>query len=79
MKSVDEYIQIMNNLNLPNPKMMDIAVPGNLKLGIDLKRQKNTNGLTVEEFQNVTTNDEHVLLDLREDISSLFLSFCSLV
>jgi rhodanese-related sulfurtransferase len=57
----------MNNLNLPDPKMMDIAVPGNLKLGIDLKRQKNTNGLTVEEFQNVTTNDDHVLLDLRED------------
>ena len=67
VKSVDEYVNIMNNLNLPDPKMMDIAVPGNLKLGIDLKRQKNTNGLTVEEFQNVTTNDEHVLLDLRED------------
>ena len=57
----------MNNLNLPDPKMMDIAVPGNLKLGIDLKRQKNTNGLTVEDFQNVTANDDHVLLDLRED------------
>jgi rhodanese-related sulfurtransferase len=57
----------MNNLNLPDPKMMDIAVPGNLRLGIDLKRQKNTNGLTAEEFQNVITNDNHALLDLRED------------
>lgn len=32
-KSRDEYIQIMNNLNLPDPKMMDIAVPANLACG----------------------------------------------
>jgi sulfur dioxygenase len=30
VKSVDEYVEIMNNLNLPNPKMMDVAVPYNL-------------------------------------------------
>ena len=48
VSSKEEYAEIMANLNLANPKMMDIAVPGNLKLGIDLKRQKNTNGLTVE-------------------------------
>ena len=29
--SVDEYIEIMNNLNLDNPKMMDVAVSANLK------------------------------------------------
>ena len=38
--SAEEYANIMNNLKLPDPKMMDIAVPGNLQLGIDLKRQK---------------------------------------
>lgn len=32
----DEYIQLMNNLDLPNPKYMDIAVPANLKLGLDI-------------------------------------------
>lgn len=31
--SADEYAAIMNNLNLPNPKMMDIAVPANLACG----------------------------------------------
>ena len=31
VKSKEEYAEIMNNLNLPNPKMMDIAVPANLK------------------------------------------------
>ena len=29
--SIDEYVEIMNNLNLDNPKMMDVAVPANLK------------------------------------------------
>ncbi len=32
-KSKEEFIHIMNNLNLPTPKMMDVAVPLNLKLG----------------------------------------------
>src|ERR1700738_3292936 len=27
VKSVDQYVELMNNLNLPNPKMMDVAVP----------------------------------------------------
>jgi len=32
-KTQDEYVQIMNHLNLPNPKMMDIAIPANLACG----------------------------------------------
>ena len=36
VNNADEYAEIMNNLNLANPKMMDIAVPANLK-GITLK------------------------------------------
>ena len=31
--SADEYADIMNNLNLPDPKLMDIAIPRNLRLG----------------------------------------------
>lgn len=33
VQSVDEYVNIMNNLNLPNPKYMDVAVPANLACG----------------------------------------------
>lgn len=33
-KSREQYIEIMNNLNLPSPKMMDIAVPANLTCGM---------------------------------------------
>lgn len=32
-KSEAEYVTIMNGLNLPNPKLMDIAVPANLACG----------------------------------------------
>jgi sulfur dioxygenase len=34
VKSVDEYIDLMNNLKLPNPKMMDVAVPANMHVGL---------------------------------------------
>ena len=33
VNSVSEYEEIMNNLNLPKPKLMDINVPRNIKLG----------------------------------------------
>ena len=31
VSSKEQYAEIMNNLNLANPKMMDVAVPANLK------------------------------------------------
>ena len=38
VKSKEEYAEIMENLNLSNPKMMDVAVPANVK------------GLTLDKF-----------------------------
>lgn len=32
-KTEAEYVNIMRNLNLPNPKLMDVAVPANLACG----------------------------------------------
>jgi sulfur dioxygenase len=32
-KTESEYVDIMNNLHLPNPKMMDVAIPANLACG----------------------------------------------
>src|SRR5712672_2207007 len=34
VKSVDEYVALMNSLSLPNPKMMDVAVPANMRVGL---------------------------------------------
>jgi len=34
VKSIDEYVDLMNNLKLANPKMMDVAVPANMQIGL---------------------------------------------
>jgi sulfur dioxygenase len=34
VKSIDDYVKLMASLNLPNPKMMDVAVPSNMKIGL---------------------------------------------
>ncbi|SCW86774.1 Glyoxylase, beta-lactamase superfamily II [Rhizobium mongolense subsp. loessense] len=34
VSSADEYADLMNNLKLPNPKMMDVAVPANIHVGL---------------------------------------------
>jgi glyoxylase-like metal-dependent hydrolase (beta-lactamase superfamily II) len=68
VNSVDEYVDIMNNLNLPNPKMMDVAVPSNLNLGIDFNRQKVNNGIEPERFNEIKNDPDAILIDLREQI-----------
>ena len=34
VKTVEQYTEIMDNLNLPKPKLIDIAVPANLQCGL---------------------------------------------
>ena len=34
VKSIDEYVTLMENLNLPDPKMMDVAIPANMRIGL---------------------------------------------
>jgi glyoxylase-like metal-dependent hydrolase (beta-lactamase superfamily II)/rhodanese-related sulfurtransferase len=34
VKSIDDYVTLMANLKLPNPKMMDVAVPSNMRIGL---------------------------------------------
>jgi glyoxylase-like metal-dependent hydrolase (beta-lactamase superfamily II)/rhodanese-related sulfurtransferase len=34
VKSVDAYVELMNSLKLPNPKMMDVAIPANMRVGL---------------------------------------------
>jgi glyoxylase-like metal-dependent hydrolase (beta-lactamase superfamily II) len=34
VRSADEYADLMNSLKLPDPKMMDVVVPANMKIGL---------------------------------------------
>jgi len=65
--SVDDYVTLMANLNLPNPKMMDVAVPANMRVGLhqeELAKQ----GLSLSACQAIEClgNPDVLLVDLRE-------------
>src|SRR4029453_2789526 len=34
VKWVEDYVPLMENLNLPNPKMMDVPTPANMRIGL---------------------------------------------
>ena len=68
VNSPEEYIEIMENLNLPDPKMMDVAVPRNLSLGINFDNQKINNGIESIEFNKIIKDKKSILIDLREQI-----------
>jgi len=67
VKGVDEYVALMNGLNLPNPKMMDVAVPANMHIGLaqDAVAAKGW-ALTPEQAMALLGHDDIALIDLRE-------------
>src|ERR1700730_18021575 len=67
VKSMDEYAELMNNLKLPNPKMMDVAVPANMHVGLhqeDVARKGWA--LTAADAVNLLERPDVVIVDLRE-------------
>jgi sulfur dioxygenase len=67
VKSVDEYIVLMNGLNLSNPKMMDVAVPANMRQGLAQAEIARLGwALTAEEAMAAIGSSDIVLVDLRE-------------
>ena len=69
VKSVDEYVDLMNNLKLPNPKMMDIAVPANMHVGLH-QDEIAKKGWAVEavEALRLRGRPDIAIVDLREKI-----------
>ena len=66
VKSPDEYAEIMNGLNLPNPKMMDVAVPENLKVGLRLDAQRRVPVVEANELLNGFPTSRYQIVDIRE-------------
>ena len=66
--SVDEYVALMDNLNLPNPKLMDVAVPANLKIGLhqDEIAEKGW-ALSSDALKSQLNDGNHLLIDLRDE------------
>ncbi|MEM9105083.1 MAG: MBL fold metallo-hydrolase [Pseudomonadota bacterium] len=65
--SAEEYAEIMNGLNLPNPAMMDVAVPENLKLGLRLDAQHRVPAVEVDEILAAWPSFDGQLVDIREE------------
>ena len=68
VRSVDEYVELMGNLNLPNPKLMDVVLPANMHVGLhqdDLAKE----GLsfTAREAIERMGRPDILLVDLREN------------
>ena len=64
---MDEYIELMSNLKLPSPKLMDVVVPANMHVGLhqdDLARQ----GLALSARDAIQKlgRPDILLVDLRE-------------
>src|SRR5438128_11438212 len=67
VKSVDEYVDLMSKLHLPNPKMMDVAVPANLRVGLAQEEiGKRGWALTVDQALGLMGRADVAIVDLRE-------------
>ncbi len=67
MKSVDEYVALMANLKLGNPKMMDVAVPANMKVGLHQEEIARRGwAVLAREALALVGKPEVALIDLRE-------------
>src|SRR5580704_12023937 len=67
VKSMDEYAALMNNLKLPNPKMMDVAVPANMHVGLHQEEVARKGwALTAADAIALRGRPDIAIVDLRE-------------
>jgi glyoxylase-like metal-dependent hydrolase (beta-lactamase superfamily II)/rhodanese-related sulfurtransferase len=67
VRSVDEYVELMNSLKLPNPRMMDVAVPANMQVGLHQDElAKQGQALSAHEAIESLGRPDILLVDLRE-------------
>jgi len=67
VQSVEQYVELMNNLKLPNPKMMDVAVPANTKIGLSQGEVARRGwAVTTAEFTHAIDRSDVAIVDIRE-------------
>jgi sulfur dioxygenase len=67
VKSVDEYVELMNNLHLPDPKMMDVAVPINMRIGLPQEDFAcKGSAISASEAIALVARSDVAVVDLRE-------------
>jgi glyoxylase-like metal-dependent hydrolase (beta-lactamase superfamily II)/rhodanese-related sulfurtransferase len=67
VRSIDDYVTLMANLKLPNPKMMDVAVPANMRVGLhQAELAKQGLSLSAREAIECLGRPDVLLVDVRE-------------
>ena len=68
VSSMDEYVDLMNNLKLPNPRMMDVAVPANMHVGFAQEAIAQRGwAVKAPDAVKLVGGRDVVLVDLREN------------
>src|SRR3984885_13837981 len=67
VKSIDEFVDLMNNLKLPIPKMMDVAVAANMRVGLRQEEVARKGwALSATEAMALRGRTDVAIVDLRE-------------
>jgi glyoxylase-like metal-dependent hydrolase (beta-lactamase superfamily II)/rhodanese-related sulfurtransferase len=67
VKSAEEYADLMNSLHLPDPKLMDVAVPANMKVGLAQDEIARRGwAVTARDALSMASRPDVAFIDLRE-------------
>ncbi|HUL06980.1 MAG TPA: MBL fold metallo-hydrolase [Candidatus Acidoferrum sp.] len=67
VSSKQEYVELMGKLNLPNPKMMDVAVPANMRVGMSHEEIARRGwSVAAPQALQLLGRSDATLVDLRE-------------
>jgi sulfur dioxygenase len=67
VRNADEYAALMESLHLPNPKMMDVAIPANIRQGLHQEEVASRGWAhSAEDAQHLVGQADVALIDLRE-------------
>jgi sulfur dioxygenase len=66
VRDAEEYAAPMAGLRLPDPKMMDVAVPANLRQGLHQEVARRGWAYSADEAKGLVGRTDVALIDLRE-------------
>lgn len=70
-KSREQFIEIMNNLNLPKPRLIDEAVPANRYCGLDENERQDSIAFRDELPRRVTSKTEDLVAAAKQQITEI--------
>ena len=70
-KSREQFIDIMNNLNLPKPRLIDEAVPANRYCGLDENERQDAVALRDEQPLRITTKTEDLVTSAKQQVTEV--------